>query len=183
MLKRDTAVHHLLLLIMAITVSASILSVTIAGAAMPTHHRTVTIDGLDIFYREAGPKEAPTVLLLHGFPISSQMFRNLIPALSDTFHVVAPDYPSRSRIKIWGRARVVEDDAELLGALVDPQYKGHPERAIVFTIEAWDANCPQHILPRYTEAEIANTLQSLRDRITALEAENRTLRDAAVTST
>jgi pimeloyl-ACP methyl ester carboxylesterase len=56
-------------------------------------HRTVQIDGLDIFYREAGPKEAPTVLLLHGFPTSSHMFRHLIPALADAFHLVAPDYP------------------------------------------------------------------------------------------
>lgn len=56
-------------------------------------HRTVKVDGLDIFYREAGPKEAPTMLLLHGFPTSSHMFRNLIPALADKYHVVAPDYP------------------------------------------------------------------------------------------
>lgn len=56
-------------------------------------HRTVKIDGLDIFYREAGPIDAPTVLLLHGFPTSSHMFRNLIPALADKYHVVAPDYP------------------------------------------------------------------------------------------
>ncbi len=56
-------------------------------------HRTVNIDGLDIFYREAGPKDAPTLLLLHGFPTSSHMFRNLIPALADKYHVVAPDYP------------------------------------------------------------------------------------------
>ncbi len=56
-------------------------------------HRTIEIDGLDIFYREAGPRDAPTVLLLHGFPTSSHMFRNLIPALADRFHVVAPDYP------------------------------------------------------------------------------------------
>jgi pimeloyl-ACP methyl ester carboxylesterase len=56
-------------------------------------YRTVKIDGLDIFYREAGPKDAPTILLLHGFPTSSHMFRNLIPALADKFHLVAPDYP------------------------------------------------------------------------------------------
>ena len=64
-------------------------------AASHTHtlHRTVTVEGLDIFYREAGPAGAPTILLLHGFPTSSHMFRNLIPALSDRFHVVAPDYP------------------------------------------------------------------------------------------
>jgi pimeloyl-ACP methyl ester carboxylesterase len=56
-------------------------------------YRTVKIDDLDIFYREAGPKDAITVLLLHGFPTSSHMFRNLIPALADEFHLVAPDYP------------------------------------------------------------------------------------------
>ena len=61
--------------------------------AHPTLHKTVKVDGLDIFYREAGPKDAPTILLLHGFPTSSQMFRNLISALADRFHLVAPDYP------------------------------------------------------------------------------------------
>ncbi len=59
----------------------------------PTYYRTVKVNGQDIFYREAGPKNAPTILLLHGFPTSSHMFRNLIPALSDQFHLVAPDYP------------------------------------------------------------------------------------------
>ena len=56
-------------------------------------HKNVKIDGLDIFYREAGPKDAPTVLLLHGFPTSSHMFRHLIPALADRYHVIASDYP------------------------------------------------------------------------------------------
>jgi pimeloyl-ACP methyl ester carboxylesterase len=56
-------------------------------------YRTVMIDGLDIFYREAGPNDGTTVLLLHGFPTSSHMFRNLIPALADEFHLIAPDYP------------------------------------------------------------------------------------------
>lgn len=58
-----------------------------------TTFRTVSIDGLDIFYREAGSRKNPTILLLHGFPTSSHMFRNLIPALADRFHLVAPDYP------------------------------------------------------------------------------------------
>ena len=56
-------------------------------------YRTIKVDGLDIFYREAGSPSAPTVLLLHGFPSSSHMFRNLIPALANQYHVVAPDYP------------------------------------------------------------------------------------------
>ena len=56
-------------------------------------YRTLNVEGLEIFFREAGPRDAPTVLLLHGFPSSSHMFRNLIPMLADTYHVVAPDFP------------------------------------------------------------------------------------------
>jgi pimeloyl-ACP methyl ester carboxylesterase len=59
---------------------------------MTTYHRT-KVDGLELFYREAGPKTAPTILLLHGFPTSSHMFRNLIPALAERYHVIAPDLP------------------------------------------------------------------------------------------
>ena len=58
-----------------------------------TMHKTIEIDGLDIFYREAGDRNNPTILLLHGFPTSSHMFRNLIPALREEFHLIAPDYP------------------------------------------------------------------------------------------
>src|SRR3974377_2455498 len=56
-------------------------------------HMTAKVGDLDIFYREAGPKDAPTLLLLHGFPTSSHMFRNLIPPLADHYHVIAPDLP------------------------------------------------------------------------------------------
>lgn len=61
--------------------------------AARTHYRTAKVDGVDLFYREAGPPDAPVVVLLHGFPTSSHMFRDLIPALADTYHVIAPDYP------------------------------------------------------------------------------------------
>ena len=57
------------------------------------HYRTVNIDGVEVFYREAGSAQAPTLLLLHGFPSSSHMFRNLIPLLADQYHIVAPDLP------------------------------------------------------------------------------------------
>ncbi|HEX8469311.1 MAG TPA: alpha/beta hydrolase [Allosphingosinicella sp.] len=63
------------------------------AAIAVVHHRTAKIDGVDIFYREAGPKDGPVVLLLHGFPTSSHMFRRLIPHLADRYHVIAPDYP------------------------------------------------------------------------------------------
>ena len=57
-----------------------------------TEYRNAAVDGLNVFYREAGPKDAATIVLLHGFPSSSHMFRDLIPELADRFHVIAPDY-------------------------------------------------------------------------------------------
>ena len=66
---------------------------TRAKAAVTVHYRSVNVDGLKVFYREAGDPRKPAVLLLHGFPTSSQMYRNLIPLLADRYHVVAPDYP------------------------------------------------------------------------------------------
>jgi pimeloyl-ACP methyl ester carboxylesterase len=65
----------------------------VADAVPVIHYHTASIDGQDIFYREAGPADGPVVLLLHGFPTSSHMFRNLIPLLADRYHVIAPDYP------------------------------------------------------------------------------------------
>jgi len=62
-------------------------------ATTTVFYRTLNVEGLEIFYREAGPRDAPTVLLLHGFPSSSHMFRNLIPMIADKYHVVAPDFP------------------------------------------------------------------------------------------
>jgi pimeloyl-ACP methyl ester carboxylesterase len=66
---------------------------TTTTAGVHVQYKTVRIDGLEVFYREAGRSDAPVVLLLHGFPTSSHMFRNLIPALADKFRLVAPDYP------------------------------------------------------------------------------------------
>lgn len=83
-------------LLLVAAVSLASISASTAEPTTPAEqvvYRTVEIDGLDIFYREAGAKDAPAVLLLHGFPTSSHMFRDLIPALADKYHVVAPDYP------------------------------------------------------------------------------------------
>ena len=65
-----------------------------AGRTGPVHYRTAAVGGVNVFYREAGPDSAPAVLLLHGFPSSSRMFRDLIPRLSDAYRVIAPDYPA-----------------------------------------------------------------------------------------
>jgi pimeloyl-ACP methyl ester carboxylesterase len=68
-------------------------AVTTALAVPVIHYKKTRIDGIDVFYREAGPADAPVLLLLHGFPTSSHMFRNLIPLLADRYRVIAPDYP------------------------------------------------------------------------------------------
>jgi pimeloyl-ACP methyl ester carboxylesterase len=85
------------------------------ASAEPATYNTVKVDGLDIFYREAGPKAAPTVLLLHGFPSSSHMFRDLIPALAAKYHVIAPDYPGFG----YSSAPSVEEFAYTFAHLAD----------------------------------------------------------------
>jgi len=87
-----------------------------------TYHRTKAIDGIKIFYREAGPKDAPVILLLHGFPTSSHMFRNLIPALADRYRVIAPDYPGYGQSDMPDRATfkyTFDRFGELVGGLLD----------------------------------------------------------------
>jgi pimeloyl-ACP methyl ester carboxylesterase len=94
----------------------------VAPSTPVTHHRTLKVDGINIFYREAGPAQAPTVVLLHGFPTSSHMFRNLIPALSDRYRVIAPDYPGYGQSDMPDRAKFAytfDRFAELVGALLD----------------------------------------------------------------
>ena len=89
---------------------------------------------------------------------------------NDKVFIFLMDYPNRRRIKIWGTAKVVEGDGELLKRLVDSNYRGKPERALVFQVHAWDVNCPQHITPRYSEDQIAPALAKLQARIDELEA-------------
>ncbi len=95
---------------------------------------------------------------------------------NDKAFIFLMDYPNRRRIKIWGRARLLEDDPALFETLLEPGYKGKPERAILFNVEAWDVNCPQHITPRYTDDEILALVAPLKLRIAELEAEVTALR-------
>jgi hypothetical protein len=95
---------------------------------------------------------------------------------NDRAYLFLLDPARKQRIKIWGRARVVEDDAALVSRLFDAGYKAKPERAILFTIEAWDVNCSQHIVTRYTEAQLESGFADVRRHIATLEAENAKLR-------
>jgi predicted pyridoxine 5'-phosphate oxidase superfamily flavin-nucleotide-binding protein len=81
------------------------------------------------------------------------------------------DYAHRRRIKIWGEARVVEDDPALLASLMPQGYRARPEQVIVFNISAWDTNCPQHIPQKFDAADVAAALASRDARIAELEAE------------
>ena len=90
-------------------------------------------------------------------------------------HLFLMDYAHRRRIKLWGTARVVEGDAELLGKLMPVGYKARGEQAIVFAISAWDSNCPQHIPQRFEAADVAAALATRDQRIAELEAQLRQL--------
>ncbi len=83
------------------------------------------------------------------------------------------DFANRRRIKIWGRAEVIEADAKLRDRLHDPDYGSEPERMFLFHIDAWDVNCPQHIQPRFTEDEFGESISALRLRIQELEEQVR----------
>jgi predicted pyridoxine 5'-phosphate oxidase superfamily flavin-nucleotide-binding protein len=89
------------------------------------------------------------------------------------------DYQHRRRVKIWGQARVIEDDPALIARLFPDDYRARPEAAILFTVEAWDTNCPQHIPQMLFAEDVAAATEALNERIGALEAENARLRGEA----
>jgi len=89
------------------------------------------------------------------------------------------DYAHRQRVKIWGEARAVENNAALIGELMPEGYKARAEQAILFTVAAWSANCPQHIPQRFDAADVAAALEERDRKIAALETEVRELREAA----
>ena len=92
-------------------------------------------------------------------------------AENDRVFLFLMNYAQRQRLKIFGRATVVDDEPELLQQLSDPNYSAKVERAIVIHVEAWDWNCPQHIPIRYSEADVQAMLQPLHERITQLESQ------------
>jgi uncharacterized protein len=86
-------------------------------------------------------------------------------------YIFVMDYAHRRRVKLWGEARIVEDDPALLGSLMPKGYRARPEQAILFRISAWDTNCPQHIPQKFDAADVAAALASRDARIAELEAE------------
>ena len=93
-------------------------------------------------------------------------------------YIFVMDYAQRRRVKLWGRARVVEDDAALLARLWPEGYKARDEQVIVFEVEAWDTNCPQHIPQMFHAEDVGRTIQQFQARIRELEAEVAALKGA-----
>jgi predicted pyridoxine 5'-phosphate oxidase superfamily flavin-nucleotide-binding protein len=142
---------------------------------------TVSAEGAPYIQHRGGPKGFIKVLDdrtlgFADFAGNRQYITISNLAGNDRAYLFLLDFANRQRIKIWGRARVVENDPALMEQLADPGYRARPERAILFTIEAWDINCSQHITERYTHAELAGAVAAMTDRIAELEAENARLR-------
>jgi len=97
-------------------------------------------------------------------------------------HIFLMDYAHRRRVKIWGEARVVDDDPALLHSLMPQGYKARPEQVILFRISAWDTNCPQHIPQKFDAADVAAALGARDARIAELEAELAATKAAAVSA-
>ena len=93
-------------------------------------------------------------------------------------YIFVMDYAHRRRVKIWGEARMVDDDPALMASLMPRGYKARPEQVIVFKIAAWDTNCPQHIPQKFDAADVAAALAARDGRIAELEAELAALKAA-----
>lgn len=135
---------------------------------------TAAADGQPYIQHRGGPKGFLTVLderTLGFADFAGNMQYISVGNLSENpkAFLFLPDFARRQRVKVWGTARVVEDDRDLLARLTVPGYEAEPERAFVFHVEAWDINCPQHITPRFTETEVAELTAPLRARIAELE--------------
>lgn len=136
---------------------------------------TATADGQPYIQHRGGP--AGFLQVLDGQTLSFADFRgnrqyitqgNL--AENPKAYIFLIDFAQRRRIKLWGTARVVEDDPELLARLRPADYKAVPEQAILFTVAAWDTNCPQHIPQRFEAADVAAALEGRDRRIAELES-------------
>lgn len=137
---------------------------------------TASADGQPYIQHRGGPKGFLKVLDDHTLAMADFAGNAQYISIGNTSEnpkatLFLMDYPNRQRIKVWGEVEFREDDVELLGKLVDPDYKARPQRVMRFHVKAWDANCPQHITPRYTQAEIQPLIDELKARIAELESQ------------
>ncbi len=142
---------------------------------------TANADGQPYAQHRGGPKGFIRVLDDHtlgfvDFAGNRQYISTGNLAENERAFLFLMDYANQRRIKIWGRARIVEGDPDLIGHLMPDGYDAKPEQAVVFTVDAWDSNCPQHIPQLIPAADVTALTAGYRDEIKALQAENAQLR-------
>jgi predicted pyridoxine 5'-phosphate oxidase superfamily flavin-nucleotide-binding protein len=142
---------------------------------------TASADGAPYIQHRGGPKGFIKVVDAHTLGFADYRGNRQYITLgnlseNDRAYLFLLDVSRRQRIKLWGRARVVENDNALIARLFDHGYKAKPERVILFAVEAWDVNCSQHITARLTVDEVEGLLGTVQERIAALQAENAALR-------
>ena len=143
---------------------------------------TASADGQPYMQHRGGPKGFVKVLDTHTLAFADysgnrQYITQGNLAENPKANVFIMDYAHRRRVKLWGTARVVEDDPALLASLMPAGYKARPEQVILFSIAAWDTNCPQHIPQKFDAADVAAALAERDARIAELEAELAKLRE------
>jgi uncharacterized protein len=142
---------------------------------------TASADGAPYIQHRGGPKGFIKVIDAHTLGFADYRGNRQYITLGNLSenpraYLFLLDASRRQRIKLWGRARVVENDDALIEKLFDQGYKARPERVILFTIDAWDVNCSQHITARLTVPEVEGLIATVQERIAALQAENAALR-------
>src|SRR5258708_8970971 len=138
---------------------------------------TASADGAPCIQHRGGPKGFIKVIDAHTLGFADYRGNKQYITLgnlseNECAYLFLIDFSRRQRIKLWGRARIVENDDALIEKLFDHGYKAKPERVILFTIEAWDVNCSQHIQARMTVPEVEGLLGAVQERIASLQAEN-----------
>ena len=149
--------------------------------ASSLYFATATADGQPYIQHRGGPKGFVKVLDKHTLAFADysgnrQYITQGNLTENPKAHIFLMDYAHRRRVKIWGEARVVDDDPALLKSLMPVGYKARPEQVILFKIAAWDTNCPQHIPQKFDAADVAAALAARDVRIAELEAELAALR-------
>jgi predicted pyridoxine 5'-phosphate oxidase superfamily flavin-nucleotide-binding protein len=144
--------------------------------ASSLYFATATADGQPYIQHRGGPKGFVKVLdsntlALADYSGNRQYITQGNLSENPKAHIFLMDYAHRRRVKIWGEARVVDDDPALLKSLMPAGYKARPEQVIVFRITAWDTNCPQHIPQKFDAGDVAAALATRDARIRELEAE------------
>jgi uncharacterized protein len=137
---------------------------------------TATADGQPYIQHRGGPKGFIKVLDKHTIAFTDysgnrQFLTQGNLSENNKAHIFIMDYTHRRRVKIWGEARVIEDDPALTQSLMPKGYRARPEQVIVFKISAWDTNCPQHIPQKFDAADVAQAMSEAAAKIAALETE------------